>query len=147
STGRPGPLPPWRASTVHLEALPPDGALALVESAFGAPVDEALAETILGRTGGNPFFIEEVARGLREAGVLGPTRGRIAVRPGFTPRVPATVQEQLEARLDRLAPAPKRVLQVAAVCGRVFRRRVIDYLIPENHIAENLAILERESFV
>src|SRR5207244_205506 len=83
--------PPWRADIVNLEALPQDGARALIESAFGAPVENALAETILGRTGGNPFFIEEVARGLRESDVLVEQDGKVAARPGFTPRVPATV--------------------------------------------------------
>jgi adenylate cyclase len=147
STSRPGPIPPWRADIVNLEALPQDGARALIESAFGAPVENALAETILGRTGGNPFFIEEVARGLRESNVLVERDGKVAARPGSTPRVPATVQEVLEARLDRLAPGPKRVLQIAAVCGRVFRRRVVDYLVPDNGIAESLGLLEHESFI
>jgi adenylate cyclase len=147
STSRPGPIPAWRADIVNLEALPQDGARALIESAFGAPVENALAETILGRTGGNPFFIEEVARGLRESDVLIEQDGKIAARPGSTPRVPATVQEVLEARLDRLAPGPKRVLQIAAVCGRVFRRRVVDYLVPNNGIDASLGLLEHESFI
>jgi adenylate cyclase len=147
STTRPGPLPPWRAEVVSLEALSQAGARALVESAFGAPVENALAETILGRTGGNPFFIEEVVRGLRESDVLVELDGRVAARPGVTPRVPATVQEVLEARLDRLASGPKRVLQIAAVCGRVFRRRVMEYLVPDNNIDESLGLLERESFI
>ena len=145
STARPGPMPPWRADVVNLEALPQDGARTLIDAAFGAPVEAALAETILGRTGGNPFFIEEVARGLRESGVLIEKAGRVAARAGFTPRVPATVQEVLEARLDRLAPSPRRALSVAAVCGRVFRRSVIHHLVPDN--VESLGILERERFV
>jgi class 3 adenylate cyclase/tetratricopeptide (TPR) repeat protein len=147
STSRPGPVPPWRADLIILEALPQEGARALIEAAFGAPVENALAETILGRTGGNPFFIEEVARGLRESEVLVEQAGRIAARPGFTPRVPATVQEVLEARLDRLDPGPKRVLQIAAVCGRVFRRRVVDYLVPDNGVEKSLGLLEHESFI
>ncbi|HTD79265.1 MAG TPA: adenylate/guanylate cyclase domain-containing protein, partial [Chloroflexota bacterium] len=145
STARPGPLPPWRADVLNLEALHPDGARALVEAAFGAPLEAGLAEAILGRTGGNPFFIEEVARGLRESGELIEEDGRIAARAGSTPRVPATVQEVLEARLDRLPPSPKRTLSVAAVCGRVFRRNVVHRLVPET--SESLSVLEHERFV
>jgi tetratricopeptide (TPR) repeat protein len=147
STSRPGALPPWEATTIVLDALPQDGARVLVEAAFGVPVDNALAERILERTGGNPFFIEEVARGLTEAAVLIHKDGRVAARPGFTPRVPATVQEVLEARLDRLAPKPKHVLQVAAVCGRIVRRRVVRHLVSRDHVEESLDILERESFI
>jgi len=147
STARPGATPLWPAQTVLLEALPNSGARALITSAFAAQVEESLAETILARTGGNPFFIEEVVRGLREAGVVVEEDGRIVARPGATPRVPTTVQEVLEARLDRLAPAPKRVLQVAAVCGRVFRQRVVERLVPEVVRGDSLGVLERESFI
>ena len=147
STSRPGATPSWQAEIINLEALPQQGARTLVEGAFGAPVEDSLAERILARTGGNPFFIEEVARGLREADVLVERDGRIGAREGITPRVPATVQEVLSARLDRLSPSPKRILQVAAVCGRVFRRRVIDHLVLEKGVPESLGILEHESFI
>jgi class 3 adenylate cyclase/tetratricopeptide (TPR) repeat protein len=148
STGRPGSVPPWPAQIVALEALPQSGARELIESAFAAPVEDSLVETILARTGGNPFFIEEVVRGLREADVvaIGAT-GRVSARPGATPRVPTTVQEVLEARLDRLTPSAKRVLQVAAVCGRVFRQRVVERLVPDVVRSDSLGFLERESFI
>jgi len=147
STARPGSPPPWPAEVVSVDALPQDGARALIESAFAASVDDALAETILARTGGNPFFIEEVARGLREAGVVEHQDGRVTARAGAAPRVPTTVQEVLEARLDRLSPAAKRVLQVAAVCGRVFRQRVLERLVPDFVHRDSLGVLERESFI
>jgi class 3 adenylate cyclase/tetratricopeptide (TPR) repeat protein len=147
STSRPGSPPGWRADIIALEALSPAGARSVVDAAFGAPVDDVLADAILTRTGGNPFFIEEVVRGLREANVLTVSEGRVAARAGHTPPVPATVQEVLEARLDRLPPRPKRILQIAAVCGRVFRRRVIDRLAPGAGVVAGLTTLERESFI
>jgi len=147
STSRPGAPAPWPAEVVELEALPQSGARELIESAFGAAVEDSLAEQILTRTGGNPFFIEEVVRGLREANVVVEENRLITARPGATPRVPTTVQEVLEARLDRLGPAPKRVLQVAAVCGRVFRQRVLERLVPEEARNDSLGVLERESFI
>ncbi|HEY3063776.1 MAG TPA: adenylate/guanylate cyclase domain-containing protein, partial [Chloroflexota bacterium] len=147
STARPGTVPPWPAQIVALEALPQSSARALIESAFAAPVEDGLAETILTRTGGNPFFIEEVVRGLREADVVVERDGRMAARPESMPRVPTTVQEVLEARLDRLASAHKRALQVAAVCGRVFRQRLIEHLVPDLKRDDSLGLLERESFI
>jgi len=147
STARPGTAPLWPAQIVVLEALPQSGARALIESVFGAPVEDGLAETILNRTGGNPFFIEEVVRGLREADVVVERNGRMAARPNSMPRVPTTVQEVLEARLDRLASAPRRVLQVAAVCGRVFRQRLVEHLVPDLKRGDSLGLLERESFI
>lgn len=147
TTSRPGWTPPWPAETIVLESLIDTNARAMVELAFGRPVDDTLIEMVLGRTGGNPFFIEEVVRDLRESEVLVEQDGRIAVQEGVTPQVPATVQEVLTARLDRLPPSAKRVLQPAAVCGRVFWQRVIEKVVPGAPVTESIATLEREQFV
>ncbi len=70
------------------------------------------------RTEGNPFFLEESVRTLVETGVLGGERGtyRLA-KPLQSIQVPATVQAVLAARIDRLPPDEKRLLQAAAVIG------------------------------
>ncbi|HEU5317184.1 MAG TPA: adenylate/guanylate cyclase domain-containing protein, partial [Chloroflexota bacterium] len=139
--------PPWTAQRLELTPLGGAEARALVEEAFGGPVDGGLERTIIERTGGNPFFILEVARNLRESGVLEERNGRLTAPPGEMPRVPETVQELLEARLDRLALGPKRVLQPAAVVGRTFWERLLEQLVPQVHLAPELAVLERESFI
>jgi class 3 adenylate cyclase/DNA-binding IscR family transcriptional regulator len=81
----------------------------------------ALPALIEERTGGNPFFIEEVVRELADSGLLEGTKGcyRLA-RPITELPVPATVQGVLAARTDRLAERDKEVLQSAAVIGRSF---------------------------
>src|SRR5262249_6764496 len=79
------------------------------------PVKTLLVE----RTEGNPFFLEESVRSLVETGALGGERGAYRlVRPGADVRVPATVQAVLAARIDRLPPDDKRLLQTAAVVGK-----------------------------
>ena len=83
------------------------------------PSLDGLDELIHERTGGNPFFIEEIVRELAEAGYLEGERGayRLA-RPIEDAGVPATVQAVLAARIDRLDPAAKQLLQVASVVGK-----------------------------
>jgi adenylate cyclase len=78
------------------------------------------------RTGGNPFFVEEVVRALIEDGTLagGPGTHRLT-RPLHEIRVPPSVQAVLAARIDRLRPEDKVVLQSAAVIGRTFDRLVL----------------------
>ena len=73
------------------------------------------------RTGGNPFFVEEVLRGLVEDGTLSgePGQYRLA-RPIHDVEVPATVRAVVAARIDRLAPKHKSTLQTASVIGRTF---------------------------
>ncbi|MBK8293654.1 MAG: AAA family ATPase [Solirubrobacterales bacterium] len=78
---------------------------------------DGLAELIHERTGGNPFFIEEVVRELAEVGNLEGGRGAYQLTgPIGDTSVPATVQVILAARIDRLETA-KTLLQAAAVIG------------------------------
>jgi predicted ATPase len=73
---------------------------------------------LLGKRG-NPFFLEESVRTLVETKALVGERGRYRLtQPVQTIQVPATVQAVLAARIDRLAPDDKRLLQVASVVGK-----------------------------
>ncbi|GGO89433.1 adenylate cyclase [Marinobacterium nitratireducens] len=70
---------------------------------------------------GNPFFLEELIQTLVEERVLGGGPGRYhLVRFVESLQIPTTVQGVLSARLDRLMPAAKAVLQSLAVIGREF---------------------------
>ena len=65
------------------------------------------------------FFLEETVRTLVETKLLIGERGRYHLtQPVHAVQVPATVQAVLAARIDRLAPVDKRLLQVAAVVGK-----------------------------
>jgi predicted ATPase len=71
------------------------------------------------RTEGNPFYLEESVRTLAETGALAGERGTYRLtRPVEQLKIPATVQAILAARIDRLAPEGKRLLQAAAVIGK-----------------------------
>ncbi|KPJ49549.1 MAG: hypothetical protein AMJ38_03185, partial [Dehalococcoidia bacterium DG_22] len=82
---------------------------------------------ILDRSQGNPFFIEEVVRSLVEAGAVYQEGDTWHAREdGRAIVVPQSVQSVVLSRLDRLSGDLRGVLQVAAVIGRVFRRRVLE---------------------
>src|SRR5205823_3789579 len=93
---------------------------ALLRDLPGAdPSVVALADRIRERTGGNPFFIEEVVQALVEAGSLTGAKGAYRlVRPVEELAIPPTVHAVLAARIDRLPEREKAVLQTAAVIGR-----------------------------
>ena len=83
------------------------------------PSAAGLPDLIRARTGGNPFFTEEVVLSLVEGAVLAGSRGEYRlVRPLETIEIPATVQAVLAARIDRLGPEDKTLLQTAAVIGK-----------------------------
>ncbi|MGH7898345.1 MAG: ATP-binding protein, partial [Candidatus Binatia bacterium] len=80
-----------------------------------------LADRVRERTGGNPFFIEEVVQSLAAAGNLAGRRGDYRLAAAVDDlALPATVQSLLAARIDRLGEGAKRVLQAAAVIGKQF---------------------------
>jgi predicted ATPase len=92
----------------------------------GDPSLAALGERIRERTGGNPFFIEEVIQALAETGSLAGAKGAYRlVRLAADLRLPCTIQAVLAARIDRLAELEKRVLQTAAVIGRDFTEPIL----------------------
>ncbi len=99
------------SNLLHLEALP-----------------KAFKGRILEHAEGNPFYVEELTRSLLDSGAIryDTTRGHwYATSEIAQLRVPETLQGVLMARIDRLAPGAKRVLQLAAVIGRSFSRRMI----------------------
>ncbi|HWA55480.1 MAG TPA: adenylate/guanylate cyclase domain-containing protein, partial [Solirubrobacterales bacterium] len=90
------------------------------------PSLDGLGDLIHERTAGNPFFVEEIVRGLAEAGNLEGERGayRLA-RPVEDTGVPASVQTVLAARIDRLSPEAKRLLQAASVTSKEISERAL----------------------
>jgi class 3 adenylate cyclase len=128
---RPEYRPAWiGGSHYHQLALSPLGEEAsreLLRDLLGSDgsLDE-LSARILERTGGSPFFTEEVVTALAASGSLLGERGayRLAT-PIETVALPATVQALLTARIDRLGERAKDLLQVAAVIGKQFDEPVL----------------------
>jgi predicted ATPase len=77
-------------------------------------------QQIMAKTDGVPLFVEEITKALLESGQLKAVDGHYALTGPFsTFTIPATLQDSLLARLDRLVTA-KAVAQYAAVIGRQF---------------------------
>ncbi len=109
-----------------------------------------LATPIHARTGGNPFFTEEVTQALIESGHLEGTRGAYRlVTPIERLDVPPTVQAVLAARIDRLPEREKRLLQVAAVIGKDFAEPLLAEVaeLPAEELKTSLAALRRAEFI
>jgi class 3 adenylate cyclase len=104
---------------LRVDPLLPESAEDLLDGLLGAdPTVAALKPLLIARTEGRPLFLEESVRMLAETGALAGERGAYRlVRAADSLQVPATVQAILAARIDRLEPEDKRLLQAAAVVG------------------------------
>src|SRR5499427_448359 len=111
-THRGGYRPSWieksYATQVALQPLAPEDSLHIVRSLLGADgAADALYELIVTKAEGNPFFVEELARTVRE---------QIGGTAPMT--VPDTVEEVLGSRIERLAADERRLLEVSSVVGK-----------------------------
>ncbi len=117
---------------VPLAPLGAESIRALVADLLGDdPSIAELCEQVFQRSGGNPFFAEEIVQTLIESGCLEGDRGAYRLTgPLAQVDVPRSVQALLDARIDRLPEREKRFLQAAAVIGKQFEepllRRVLE---------------------
>ena len=145
----------WGGKTFYtqlrLDPLPPASAAEVLQALLG---DDArltpLTRLLIARTEGNPFFLEESVRTLVETGLLvgAPGAYRLA-QPLDTFHVPATVQAVLAARIDRLPPEEKRLLQTAAVIGTEVPMPLLQAIaeLPEAAFHHGLAHLQAAEFL
>ncbi|HWN90179.1 MAG TPA: hypothetical protein VNQ15_02170, partial [Verrucomicrobiae bacterium] len=136
---------------VRLDPLAAESAEALLSTLLGdAPDLLPLKSLLIERTQGNPFFLEESTRTLIETRVVVGRRGAFHLAsPLSSIRVPATVQAILAARIDRLGPDEKRLLQSAAVIGREFSLPLLQAVMGggEEDLGSGLARLQSAEFL
>lgn len=114
-----------------------------------------LRRRILGRAEGNPFYVEEILRSLMDNQDIVYDRSTdrwVATGDVSTIVIPDTLHGVLTARIDRLQEETKRVLQLAAVIGRIFLYRILAAIAQEErHLEEQLGrhlrILQREEMI
>ena len=137
ATARPSLLetnPDWAADdpdtgkhTLHLPALEPTDARALVNALVGSALPSHLVDRIVERSDGNCLFIEELLRTWVSVGTLTSDpdgRWRLAVPPEEIP-LPQSVQSIYAAQLDDLPPDARRLARRASVAGRRFPVRAL----------------------
>jgi class 3 adenylate cyclase/tetratricopeptide (TPR) repeat protein len=145
----------WGGKTYYtqlrLDPLPPASADELLQALLGDdPSLAPLKQLLIARTEGNPFFLEESVRTLEETGVLVGERSASRLAQALpTIQVPATVQAVLAARMDRLPPEDKRLLQTAAVIGTEVPLSLLQAIaeLPEEVLHRGLAHLQAAEFL
>ncbi len=119
---------------LHLELSPLSGGPAaemLSASCNGARIPAKLSDRIGEKTGGNPFFIEELCRTLLESGALVIQDGEAHLASSIDRLlIPDTVEAVLKSRLDQLDPEAREVLRCAAVIGRQFGLELLSRVVP-----------------
>jgi class 3 adenylate cyclase/tetratricopeptide (TPR) repeat protein len=138
-------------SSIALDPLSAEQADRLVHELLTIEdLPDSVHARILERAEGNPFFLEEIVRQLIDEGHLVRDEGRWRALDEIERVViPDTVQAVLAARFDLLDPQDKRVLQAAAVVGRVFWPGPVALLahLPDDVVDASLRTLEDRELV
>ena len=145
----------WGTKTYYtqlpIDPLPPDGAKSVLRALLGDDVArQPLGRLLIDRAEGNPFFLEESVRTLVETRALVGQPGAYRLAKTIsTIQIPATIQAILAARIDRLPPEDKRLLQCAAVIGKDVPFDLLHAIadIPEDEVRRELADLRAAEFL
>jgi class 3 adenylate cyclase/predicted ATPase len=134
-TARPEFRPPWpprsHLTQLMLGRLPRPQVEILVRQLTGdKPLPAEVLAQVVARTDGVPLYIEELVKMLLESGMVREEADRYVLTAPLPPlAIPATLQDSLMARLDRLATA-RAVAQLGAVLGREFTYELIRAVAP-----------------
>jgi class 3 adenylate cyclase/tetratricopeptide (TPR) repeat protein len=141
-----------RRRTVDLQTLGPELAAALLSDLTGdsAFAETPFAEALIANAGGNPLFLEETVRMLRDEGLLDLERWQSDEMSDVP--VPTSVQGLISSRLDRLESKEKQLAHHASVIGAIFWAGALAHLgTADGEDSEDprpgLSELERRDFV
>ena len=133
-----------RTAELRLGPLTEDESGALARSLAPGELDDETVASVVGRSEGNPLFIEELVRLLLEGGAL--RRRRTWTLTVGETVLPARLENLLIARVDALPPDARRLAQIAAVIGRTFEEPLLERVAgPE--ITDDLLELVRAEIV
>ena len=133
-----------RLEVIDLHPLGREAVRLLVNNLFrGADIPQRVRARISEQAGGNPFYIEEVARSLVEQGAMERRGGSFAPTERIhSVEIPGTIEEVVRARIDRLPLRQRELVQVASVIGRSFHLEVLQQIFPEKEeLLEDLQCL------
>ena len=120
------------AASLALGPLDDDAVRALVSSQGRRPAARSTLEFVLAHGEGNPLFVQEYLRALREDDHV-----------VFAGAVPPSLRALIAARLDRVPPETRDVLRAASVVGRTFTADAVAALVDDARLGDRLVDAER----
>jgi class 3 adenylate cyclase/tetratricopeptide (TPR) repeat protein len=153
-TFRPDFEPPWiglpNVGALPLGRLDRGDVARMIEGVIGGrSLPGEVMKQIIAKTDGNPLFVEELTKAVLEAGIVVDDAEAYRLEGPIPPlAIPATLQDSLMARLDRLAPV-REIAQVGAIIGREFSYSLVRALVErdESALKHALAQLEQAELV
>ncbi len=112
-------------------------------------LQRSIVDQIIQRSGGNPFFIEEVVRSFIDEGAVFKQNGEFRITEKIEKMtIPYTINDVLMARIDRLDENTRELIKVASVIGRSFFYRILTEVANTiDHIDSRLSYLKQTELI
>ncbi|KPJ74397.1 hypothetical protein AMJ52_00670 [candidate division TA06 bacterium DG_78] len=127
---------------IDLKNLNPEHSVTLINNLIGQDIPDSLREYIIHKSGGNPFFIEEIVRSIIESGML---VGKGDVTQEI--KIPGSIEAAVTSRIDSLNKEAKYLLKIASIIGRSFPGELLEEVIKDKEIYKHIDELEEAEFI
>lgn len=130
-------LPDVKEHSIELKKLEKEWAIGLMEDKLGGNVEEELAEIILSKGEGNPFYIEQIVLFLKERNLIFKENDLYSITSRDF-EIPEKISTVIISRIDRLEEELKEVIRTASVLGREFSIRILSDMLKGKPLQKNL---------
>lgn len=127
---------------INLRNLKPEDSAKLIDNFVGQDIGKSLKNYIIEKSGGNPFFIEEIGRSIVES-------GEFTKKKEFTNKIqiPGSIEAAVSSRIDSLNKEAKYLLKIASIIGRSFPSRLLEEVVKDKDIYQYIDELEASEFL
>ncbi len=115
----------------------------LIDNLANQEIPESLRKFIISKSGGNPFFIEEIVRRLLESGKLDDKEMLTA----DSIQIPGSIDAAVTSRIDSLNNEAKYLLKIASIIGRSFPQELLEEIVREKESFQHIDELEAAEFL
>ncbi len=131
------------AIELDLKNLDPEYSSQLIDNLASQEISESLRKFIIAKSGGNPFFIEEIVRRLIESGKL--AKGDKLAPDSI--QIPGSIDAAVTSRIDNLNKEAKYLLKIASIVGRSFPQELLKEIVKEKESYQHIDELEAAEFL
>ncbi|MGB3340439.1 MAG: adenylate/guanylate cyclase domain-containing protein, partial [bacterium] len=131
------------AIEVDIKNLNPEHSSQLIDNLASQEIPESLRKFIVSKSGGNPFFIEEIVRRLIESGKLDDKE----ILTAESIQIPGSIDAAVTSRIDNLNKEAKYLLKIASIIGRSFPQELLEEIVREKESFQHIDELEAAEFL
>jgi class 3 adenylate cyclase/predicted ATPase len=131
------------ALDVDIKNLDPEHSSQLINNLISQEMPQSLRDFIIAKSGGNPFFIEEIVRRVIESGKL--DEKEIVTAESI--QIPGSIDAAVTSRIDSLNKEAKYLLKIASIIGRSFPQELLQEIVREKESFQHIDELEAAEFL